>query len=516
MAKSVKSKPRPHKADPVVERAKKRVALSDAAALLDGFVNEITGAGTSRSKLTHGVYKPEPLLTWPELEALFKDNDLARKIVSKPVDDALRAGFGLRRKNSTPEKDQDDAATLLAAYGRLTKDRLGGDKLKRAAVMARLHGGGGLILGAVGGAPLSEKLEDENVTQLDFVVDWDRREMTATKWYPDGSPKIFQYNALHGHGVQPQQTFHESRLLFFPGALTTNEGRRTNQDWDHSVLQAVYQTLRSFDQMFSSTDAMFANASQAIFKLQGLIQALAEADGAGVEDAKTRLALLDMMRSAFRAVFLEAGGGAANDPEEKFELVESKTLGTLDKVIQQYYVRLAAAAGMPLTVLLGMSPAGMDATGESDMILYYNMVDVYRKEALAPQILRIIQMLHRSEGLEGEADEWELVWPELQRPTPTDLATAENMAIQSVGTLIERQVVLPEEVALSLRTIAPNLGLVIDAASREKALKAALAEVAKREMTGPTKEMDPEMGGASRPAKATERKTPAKAAKRQT
>lgn len=511
MAKSAK----PRKTEPIVERAKKRVALTDAVALLDGFVNEITGAGTSRSKLSHGIYRAEPLLGWAELEALFKDNDLARKIVSKPVDDALRAGFGLRRKNSTPEKDQEDAAALLAAYGKLTKDRLGGDKLKRAAVMARLHGGGGLILGALGGAPVSEKLEDENVTELNFVVDWDRREMTATSWYPDGTPKVFEYAAMNSKGAQGVQRFHESRLLFFPGALTTNEGRRLNQDWDNSVLQAVYQTLRSFDQMFSSTDAMFANASQAIFKLQGLIQALAEADGEGIEDAKTRLALLDMMRSAFRAVFLEAGGGAANDPEEKFELVESKTLGTLDKVIQQYYIRLAAAAGMPLTVLLGMSPSGMDATGESDMILYYNMVDVYRKEALAPQILRIIKMLHRSEKIEGDADEWELVWPELQRPSPLDIATAEKMAADACVALVQAQVILPEEVALSLRQIMPALGLVIDAASREKALKAALAEVAKREMTGPAKEEEPLPGAAPRP-KSSERKTPAKAAKRQT
>jgi phage-related protein (TIGR01555 family) len=512
MAKSAKAP----KVEPIVERAKKRVAVKDAMATLDRFVNEITGAGTDRSKLTHGIYQSEPLLSWPQLEALFKDNDLARKIVAKPVDDALRAGFNLRRKDSTPEKDQADSAKLLAAYAKLTKDRLGGDKLKRAAVAARLHGGGGLILGALAGAPVSEKLEDENVTELNFVVDWDRREMTATDWYVDGTPKTFDYTATGGKSGQPAQRFHESRLLFFPGALTTNEGRRTNQDWDHSVLQAVYQALHSFDQMFSSTDAMFANASQAIFKLQGLIQALAEADGEGIEDAKTRLALLDMMRSAFRAVFLEAGGGAANDPEEKFELVESKTLGTLDKVIQQYYVRLAAAAGMPLTVLLGMAPAGMDATGESDMILYYNSVDVYRKEALAPQILRIIKMLHRSEKVEGDAEDWELVWPELQRPKPVDIATAEKMAIDACVALVTAQVVLPEEVALSLRIIAPMLGIVIDAASREKALKAALAEVEKREMTGPAKEEEPLPGAGAPTAKSSERKTPAKTAKRQT
>jgi phage-related protein (TIGR01555 family) len=318
---------------------------------------------------------------------------------------------------------------------------------------------------------------------------------------------------------------HESRLIFFPGAATTNHARAYNQDWDHSVLQAVYQTLKSFDQMFASTDAMFADASQSIFKLQGLIKSLAEADSEGVEASKTRLQLMDMMRSATRAIMLEAGSkDGSGDPEESYEVVERATLGTLGDVIQHYYVRLAAAANMPLTVLLGMAPSGMDATGESDMILYFNTVDVYRQEALTPSILRIVNMIARSEGIELDMDEdgnseWEIVWPELARPTPLDVATAENMRIQSLVSLIENQVVLQEEAALSLRKIAPNLGLTIDAESREAALKQALGEIKKREMTGPVKEPEPApaAGGANgaRQTKMSKRKTPSKAAKRQ-
>lgn len=514
--------------DPVARRALKKAELG---AYMDAFRNEMTGLGTSRSKITYGEYVPEPLLDSVTLEALFKDNDLARKIVVKPVDDALREGFTLRRKNSTPADDADDAADLLKAYKKLMRDRLGGDKLKRAAVQARLHGGGGLLLGAKGGGPLTRPLTDEDITEVVYFTAWDRTCMTATEWYPDGSPAMFHYVPKgRKNGQLKAQFIHESRLIFFPGAVTTDTARADNQDWDHSVLQAVYQTLKSFDQMFASTDAMFADASQAIFKLQGLIKSLAEADGEGEKEAATRLALLDMMRSATRAIMLEAGS-EEGDPEESYEVVERTTLGTLDKVIQQYYVRLAAAANMPLTVLLGMAPAGMDATGELDMVLYFNTVDVYRREALTPAITRIINILARTtqsaqetedeyeEGEEPGEDEWEVCWPELARPKPLDVATAENMAITSVGTLVERQIMLQEEAALNLQKICPSLNLVIDLQSRKKALKEALKEIEKREMTGPAKPEEPPAGklpgGAARPAKQGERKTPSKQAKKQ-
>lgn len=506
--------------DPIARRALKRATFK---AHLDAFKNEMTGVGTSRSKVQYGEYTVECLLDQVTLEGLFKDNDLARKIVAKPVEDALREGFTLRRKDSTPADDAEDAAVLLKGYRRLMRDRLGGDKLERAAVQARLHGGGGLLIGAKGGGPLNKKVRDEDITEVSYFTAWDRTCMTAVEWYPDGSPAVYHYVPKGQKKGQVSQYIHESRLIFFPGALTTDQGRQENLDWDHSVLQAVYQTLKSFDQMFASTDAMFADASQSVFKLQGLIKSLAEADGEGAEASMTRLALMDMYRSATRAIMLEAGG-EEGDPEESFEVVERTTLGTLDKVIQQYYIRLASAAGMPLTVLLGMAPAGQDATGEMDMVLYFNTVDVYRRKALTPAITRIINLLARTlldqEDDEESADEWEVCWPELARPKPLDVATAENMYIQNLGVLIENQVILPEEAALNLPKIAPSMGLVIDTQSRLKALAEALKEIENREMTGPGKEPEPEVPGAGpkgakRPAKQSERKTPSKQAKRQ-
>lgn len=498
-------------ADAVAEHKKSWVqrGLSAGRALasvVDGFRNHITGIGTARSKVTHGKYDRDALLDWYELESLFESNDLASVVVSKIVEDSLREPFTLNPSDSKPEDDREDIRKVMAAWERLSC----GTKVKEGAVFGRLFGGAGLIIVAEGGGPLAEPLDDETVRRVVELIPWDAQDMTQASWYPNGDPETYLWQPAPKQGSTPAPMLvHETRLIKFPGATTTARGRHQNRGWDHSVLQRVYSALKSFDGMFASTDAMFADASQAVFSLQGLIQGLAEADGSGAANIQSRLQLMDLMRSAARAIFLDAGDETGAGKED-FKVIERPTLAQLDGVMGQYLIRLAAAARMPLTVLLGMSPAGMDATGESDMILYYNTVDIYRREVLQPRIMRLIRLLGRQEGVDTST--WELEWPELSRPKPLDVATAEKMRIDNAIALIANQVVLPEEVAMGLSDLARTgvRGLKLDTAAREKAMKLGLEELANRELGE-----EEEPVGQAPAAKSSERKTPSKAAGKQ-
>jgi phage-related protein (TIGR01555 family) len=480
------------------------------AGVMDGFRNAVTGVGTKRSKSSYGGYAPDDLLTFPELESLFESNDLASVIVGKIVEDALRARCSFECEDSNPENDREEIRKLFEEW-----DKLGAwEKLSDAATFARLKGNAGLILVCKGAGRIDTPMDDEKVTEVVKLIPWDAEDMQAHSWYPSGEVETYMWTPAPQSGPTPApMVVHETRLLMFPGAKTTSRGRQRNRGWDHSVLQRVYAALKSFDGMFGSTDSMFADASQAVFTLQGFLQSLAEADGAGSKDVETRLQLMDLMRSAQRAIFLDAGDETGVGRED-FKVVERPTLAQLDGVMQVYLIRLAAAARMPLTVLLGMSPAGMDATGESDMILYYNTVDTYRKDALTPRIMRLAKLLSKQAGVDMTS--WEICWPELSRPTPLDVANGEKMRVDSVIGLVASDILLPEEAALNLRKIAPTMNLTIQADAREKAMKAAAAELESREHY---EEPEPAAvpgasGGPS--AKASKRKTPAKTAGRQT
>jgi phage-related protein (TIGR01555 family) len=293
----------------------------------------------------------------------------------------------------------------------------------------------------------------------------------------------------------------------------------------------VYEVLSSFDSMWGSVDNMFADASQAVFKMQGLIESLATSDGEGKADVQDRLAFMDMVRSTAKSIMLDAGNKESGEEAESFEVVERSTLGTLDGVIQMYMIRLATAARMPLTVLLGMAPAGMDATGESDLVLYYNNVDIFRADELEPNFLRLVKMIARTLG-DSDIDSWRLEWPELARPKPVDVATAEKMNTDAVTELVTAQALLPEEAALNLKRFAPNMRLRIDLKSRRKALADGLKELENREVgvgqleaqtavqtkadVAVAKATPKPAAGAKPAAKAGARATKASAAKRQT
>lgn len=517
-----------------------------AEQVVDSIANYVTGIGTERSKAFYNTYVDEPPLDPMELEALYANNDIAAVIVDQIVDDAMRDGFRVKRANSTPEEDDELSKRIMKRWTQLQLDE---GRFKRGAKWGRLFGGGGLILGVKGAGALSSKLDDDKATGIEFIKDVDRQQIMPQSWYADGRVESYLYQPVivgmssSGQAAMPV-VVHESRVMLFPGASTTANRRRENEGWDLSVLQRVMVALKSFDSMWANTDAMFADASQAVFHMQGLISGLAE-DG-GKDDVRTRLQMMDLFRSAAKAVVLDAGDETGAGKED-FKVVDRPTLGGLDGVQQNYMIRLATAARMPLTILLGMAPAGMDATGESDLNIWFGKVDSYRKEVLNSRILRIVKFIAAelemstsndaefSEAIEAaEAEnedwEWEISWPELQKASPIDVATMENMRVTSALACVTSMVASPEEVALSMPEIAPTLGLRLDVASRKAALPDALGEVSNREMGLGKMEAESEVqtnsavkaakskpvAGKAPAGKMSKRKTPAKAAKRQT
>ena len=56
-----------------------------------------------------------------------------------------------------------------------------------------------------------------------------------------------------------------------------------------------------------------------------------------------------------------------------------------------------------VTRLLGQSPAGLSATGESDTRNYYDMVSARQESDLRPKLERLDRLIARSEGIDASA-----------------------------------------------------------------------------------------------------------------
>jgi uncharacterized protein len=83
------------------------------------------------------------------------------------------------------------------------------------------------------------------------------------------------------------------------------------------------------------------------------------------------------------------------DKEDEFEAF-SYTFAGLDNILLQFSQQISGAVGMPITKLFSQSPAGLNATGDSDMRNYYDEIGAIQNSKLRTPIGKIIEISHRS------------------------------------------------------------------------------------------------------------------------
>lgn len=178
-----------------------------------------------------------------------------------------------------------------------------------------------------------------------------------------------------------------------------------------------------------------------MFKLEGLIDAIAEGKSSAI---MTRMALTDSMRSSGRAVIVDAD-------KEDFTRTPTPFSGIPD-LIDRTNARLAAAAGMPVTVLFGVSPAGMNATGESDIRGWYDKVKNQQQHYLKPKLRRLVYLMMLSKegpskGVEPKV--WDIRFPSLWQMSPTEKAKVMVDVSAADKNWVDAQIVTPEEAAMT-------------------------------------------------------------------
>ncbi len=146
-------------------------------------------------------------------------------------------------------------------------------------------------------------------------------------------------------------------------------------------------------------------------------------------------------------------------------------MGGLPEMVDRSWQRLASAARMPLTVLMGMSPAGMNATGESDTRHWYDQVKSYQEHALRPRLLRLVRCIAR--GLQLDPLAWDVCFPSLWQTTEKENAELRKLVAETDAMYIDKGVLLPEEVALSrFGASGYSTETHVDLEAREAMLKA--------------------------------------------
>lgn len=402
--------------------------LDALRSLVDGWTNRATGLGTSLDRSTYGRHDRDWRLDDSELISLFESDDISRRIVSLEPSECMRQGYSL----ACPS-----APTLRAWADGVDLDR----EFSEAWTWGRLFGGALLVLGVDDGQDPSQALDARSVRSLRWVKCYDKRFATVAKWYTSdvddprpeklGRPEVYLVTEPVGGGGSYH--IHESRTVRFGGAMTDDVTRYGLGGWDQSVLRVVYNTIRQFNSAFQATDFLLSDQAQGILTIKGLIGALAS----GKKDLITsRVELLDLTRGMLRSMLLDADAG------ESYTRIVTPLSG-LGDVLDRVAYRLGAATGIPATVLLGRSPAGLSATGESDIRTWYDRLRTVQVFDAEPRLLRIYQLAARALGCEVPSA---VTWPSLWQETPKETAETAKLRAETDAAYIAAEVLSPDDV----------------------------------------------------------------------
>ncbi len=406
---------------------------------LDTWTNPATGFGTGRDKTEYGFVLPNRILTDIELSALYHSDDMAARMIDVIPNEMLREGFSFE----TGDTDLDSA--LSAKFDEIAAP----EKFVEGIKWGRCFGGAGLLIGADDGQDAEQPLVPERAKDLTFLYAIDRRMLWPLSFYEDtgnpklGQPKTYLVTTMGGTSFDTK-VCHESRLILFRGASTGIRERQQLFGWDLSVMQRAYDVLRSFNTGWKAVETLLTDGNQAIFKMTGLAEMLASG---GEEILRTRMAAMDTYRSVMRALVIDADG------KEEFER-NSANFANIPDTLDKFMLRLSAAVQIPVTILMGQSPAGMNSTGDSDFRWFYDRIRAEQNTVLAPKIRRLVNVWIRTQaGQKYQAaakasKALNIKFPNLWSDTPLVVAQRRLAIAQGDDVYVQNQGISPEEVAL--------------------------------------------------------------------
>lgn len=362
----------------------------------------------------------------------------------------VRVRAAVRRDHWRARRDAGEAKDLQEGISKHLAS-LGTDAvLKEAMCYERAGGGGAVLIGANDYTiDLREPLDLKRVRSLDWLTPLEARELSPLYWYNNprapkfGQPAIYQLTPyMIGapiDGYTPQTTqIHESRLLIFPGIRVSRRLLNSGTfGWGDCVFTRVKNALRNFNMSQQSAAVLLSDFSQAIYKIKGLADVLGNDPMAAL---KERMLAVELMRSICRAIIV--------DGDEDFERKSTTMTGfpeTMDRIAQY----LAAAADMPLTLIMGTSPAGMNATGASDIRFFYDRVSSVQTLRVAPAILRLTEIELAIRKQNPDDINHSVKFKPLYQPTEKEIADAHLSQANADAVYLTNQVVSPEEMALS-------------------------------------------------------------------
>ena len=415
----------------------------------DGFRNVLTAIGTAYDKSLYTTFCADHMEWW-EAEQLWRGNSFGRKVVELAITDMLRPGLEIKIAGG-------DKATI-EKINAVLEDMLAIEQMMQAGFRESAFGGCAVMPVVNDGRPFWQPLNLEGrVPAVEELQILEARELQASTYYATfgarkfGRPERYRLGATALSAAMGASTstrpgdrrvgmgtfteIHESRLIIFPGIVTSREQVIANAGWGESALSRPKKAIHEFGLTFAGVARLMDTFSEGVLGLDQLGELMAE----DREDVvQKRIELIDQWRSSLKTWVVDA--------KDKYERKQTP-LGGLGDVMRMFMYVLSSETDIPATKLWGKSPDGMNATGDSDNDNWDDTTaNVWTHRFCRPfqQLLRLLFLSNTGPTGGKEPEQWSIERKPSKQPSEKEKQETEKTRAETDKILVESLQVPPE------------------------------------------------------------------------
>lgn len=363
---------------------------------LDGYYNVLNKYGTQHDSTEYYQWASGSAVSDTELADLYAGNGLFSTIIDAPADDATKNGIDLGIKDKDLQKQIDNHLQTIRYQSKFAK----------ALRWARLFGGAAVVMLVDDGRLLQDPLNWRDVHGVEELLVYGRNEMyplwvSGYENNPDdedyrrggtGIPEYYQVNSVYGNYV-----VHSSRCLVFHNSDIPESSTMANlyRTWGIPEYLRIREELRNASIGPGYSIRLLERLSMVTYKMKNLAGVLSTADGE--DTVLQRMEMLDLARNLLNMVIIDADGEDVG--------VQSLSVAGVKDILDNACAMLSAVSHIPQTRLFGRSPAGENATGESDLENYKEFVGGLQNGDLRDNTRTLVELVLRGMVWSGEIKE---------------------------------------------------------------------------------------------------------------
>lgn len=417
---------------------------------MDAFSNPAARLGFGTMDLLQATSYPLTRMTqnYELLTSLYRDNWIVQNIVATIPNDIVRKWYEIK-SGIAPEWL--DRMTKLERRTQIRK------KILLGMYWGRLYGGAVGVILIKGQNDLSQPLDLDAVMPESFLG-----LQILDRWsgvYPEGEivtdPSDPDFGLPAYYTVRDEASgymvarVHHSRVIRFIGRELPWLEQITELYWGESEIEAIYNEIVKHDNVAANIAALTFRANINYMETEGLDQLLGSANADIQRRFWNVMAAQSMMESNFGTRVINKGDAIHNS---------QYTFTGLPEVYDRMMMDVAGAARTPVTKLFGRSPAGLNATGESDMQNYYDYIDGLRENEFRQVIERLLPVMALSAwGM--IPDDLDIDFPPMWTPDPKEIAEIAERKTNAVLAVYQNDLIDAATAQQELQALGDETGM---------------------------------------------------------